>query len=81
MFSLNLKLYIMQKLKSLYLSATFMMAALFLNLVTFAQDADKKIDIDISSEPDQSFFMQPWVWIVAGAIFVLLLVALLRKKD
>ena len=71
----------MQKLKSLYLSATFTMAALFLNLVTFAQDADKKIDIDISSEPDQSFFMQPWVWIVAGAVFVLLLVALLRKKD
>lgn len=71
----------MQKLKSFYLSASLLLAGLFLNLVTFAQDADKKIDIDISSEPDKGIFMQPWVWIVAGAVFILLLVALLRKKD
>ena len=71
----------MQKLKSFYLSASLLMAGLFLNLISFAQDGDKKIDISISKEPDQSFFMQPWVWVVAGAIFVLLLVALLRKKD
>ena len=71
----------MQKLKSIYLSASLFVAALFLNLVTFAQDADKKIDIDISTDSDKSFFSQPWVWVVAAAVFILLLVALLRKKD
>ena len=78
---ITLNLFIMQKLKSIYLSASLFVAALFLNLVTFAQDADKKIDIDISTDSDKSFFTQPWVWVVAGAIFILLLVALLRKKD
>ncbi len=71
----------MQKLKSIYLSASLFVAAILLSLVTFAQDADKKIDISINSEPEKAFYMQPWVWIVAGAVFVLLLVALLRKKD
>ncbi len=71
----------MQKLKSIYLSATLFVAGLFLNLVSFAQDADKKIDISINSEPDKGFFMQPWVWVVAAAVFILLLVALLRKKN
>ncbi len=77
----NLKLNIMQKLKSIYLSISLLLVGVLLNLATFAQDGDKKLDIDISTEPDNSFFMQPWVWIVAGAVFVLLLVALLRKKD
>lgn len=71
----------MQKLKSIYLTASLFIAGLLLNLATFAQDADKKIDIDISTEPDKGFFTQPWVWVVAAAIFILLLVALLRKKD
>lgn len=71
----------MQKLKSFYLSASLLMAGLFLNLVSFAQDADKKIDININTEPDKSFLMQPWVWVVAAAVFILLLVALLRKKN
>lgn len=71
----------MQKLKSIYLSASLFVAGILLSLVTFAQDADKKIDISINSEPEKAFYMQPWVWIVAGAVFVLLLVALLRKKD
>lgn len=77
----NLKLYIMHKLKSIYLSISLLVAGLLLNVISFAQDADKKIDIDISSEPESGFFMQPWVWVVAGAVFILLLVALLRKKD
>ena len=55
---------------------------LFISVQTFAQD--KKIDIDINTKSDNnSIFMQPWVWVVGGAVFILLLVALLRggKKD
>ena len=55
---------------------------LFISVKTFAQD--KKIDIDINTKSDNNnIFMQPWVWVVGGAVFILLLVALLRggKKD
>ena len=50
--------------------------ALVLPLINFAQD--KKIDIDINKKDSSQWYTQPWVWIVGGAIFILLLVALLR---
>ena len=53
------------------------LSILFLSTLTYAQD--KKVDININSKSDnENVFMQPWVWVVGGAIFILLLVALLR---
>ena len=49
--------------------------ALILPLINFAQD--KKIDIDINKK-DSQWYTQSWVWIVGAAVFILLLVALLR---
>lgn len=55
-------------------------AALFFSVYSFAQE--KKVDIDINTESEEkSFFMQPWVWIVGGAVFILLLIALLRPAK
>lgn len=51
-----------------------------------AQDA-KKVDVDISLDKggNSTWYQQPWVWIVGGAVFILLLVAMLKgsgsKKD
>lgn len=58
----------------------FLFASLLLSFCSFAQD--KKIDVSINTKPENgnNFFMQPWVWIVGGAIFILLLVALLRSN-
>lgn len=59
---------------------TMVFAMMLISLLSFAQD--KKVDIDINTKPDNdNFFMQPWVWIVGGAVFLLLLVALLRSNS
>ncbi|MGV6943419.1 hypothetical protein [Sphingobacterium kyonggiense] len=50
---------------------------LFLSLQTFAQDKGLDINVDIDKGED-NFFAKPWVWVVGGAVFILLLVALLR---
>jgi hypothetical protein len=56
-------------------------AALFLSMITFAQET-KKLDVDINTKSEDSgFFMQPWVWVVGGAVFILLLIALLRGNS
>lgn len=64
--------------KKLFTRFSLLMATLALSCYSFAQD--KKIDVTIGTKPDNgnSFFMQPWVWIVGGAVFILLLIALLR---
>lgn len=69
------------KAKKLFNRVSLLMATLVLSCYSFAQD--KKIDVNINTKPDNgnSFFMQPWVWIVGGAVFILLLIALLRGSN
>ncbi|WP_344672777.1 hypothetical protein [Sphingobacterium kyonggiense] len=54
-----------------------MLMFLFLSLQTFAQEKGLDINVDIDKGED-NFFAKPWVWVVGGAVFILLLVALLR---
>ena len=53
-----------------------MFAAFFISFTALAQD---KANVDINvNKGGSAWYTQPWVWIVGGAIFILLLVALLR---
>lgn len=55
--------------------------AMFLTLVSLAQET-KKLDININTgSKDSNILMQPWVWVVGGAVFILLLIALLRNNG
>lgn len=55
--------------------------AIILALVSvfgFAQEGGGgQVDINVSTEKD-NFWASPWVWVIGGAIFVLLLAAILR---
>ncbi len=57
------------------------MTTFLLSMYAIAQD--KKVDVDINTKSDSGsgVFNQPWVWIVGGAVFLLLLVALLRNNN
>ena len=56
-----------------------LLTAIF-SLFTFAivTAQDKKIDIDIGVDREPVWYQQPWAWVVGAAIFILLLVAILR---
>lgn len=51
-------------------------AAAFVSVAGMAQD--KKVDVDINTNSGGNFFASPWVWIIGVAVFILLLVALMR---
>ena len=68
--------------KSILHKMTMFLATFLFSLYGMAQD--KKVDVDINTNGGNSggnFFTQPWVWIVGGAVFLLLLVALLRNNS
>ncbi len=67
--------------KKVFNKAAVLFATLLFSFYSFAQD--KTVDVNINTKPDNggNFFMQPWVWIVGGAVFLLLLVALLRNNK
>jgi hypothetical protein len=51
----------------------------FLSIMTFAQD--KGVDVDINLKKESAWYQNPVVWVIGGAVFILLLVALLRGGE
>jgi hypothetical protein len=62
-----------QKLKSIW--SLFVLS--LVSVVSFAQETGGA-DIDVNINKGGEWYQQTWVWIVGGALFVLLLVAILR---
>ena len=72
----------MNKMRTITSKVGMVVLTLLASVVAYAQD--KKIDVNIGVDKgDSQWYAQPWVWIVGGAVFILLLVAMLRggKKD
>ena len=70
-------------MKQFIRKATLMLFSSLLLVQSWAQDKGIDVDIDVNKK-DSNWYQQPWVWIVGGAVFLLLLVALLRgggKKE
>jgi len=66
------------RLQNWFTKLTLVIAAAFVTVVSFAQET-KKVDVSINSKGDGgNFFASPWVWIIGVAVFILLLVALMR---
>ena len=62
-----------------WLRFTTFFLACFLSIIAFAQD--KGIDVDINVKKEQAWYQNPVVWVIGGAVFILLLVALLRGGE
>ncbi len=57
-----------------------LMVMLLSSAAMFAQDT-KQVDVNINAKSDGGFLSNPVVWIIGGAVFILLLVALLRSNN
>lgn len=61
----------------MYSKLSILILSLLTTVVTFAQD--KSLDVDINTKGSGgNFFSSPWVWVIGAAVFILLLVALLK---
>ncbi len=55
----------------------FLIAASVSTLQLWAQD--KKVDVDIDvNKGDSNWYQQPWVWVVGAAVFIIIIVAILK---
>lgn len=71
----------MNTLKHTMARISFMILAFLVSFATFAQEGEgggADINVDINKDSGGTWYTQPWVWIVGAAVFILLLVALLR---
>ena len=51
------------------------------NIVLFAQEKKVDVDVNIGKDNSSQWYANPIVWVIGGAVFILLLVALLRNKS
>lgn len=59
----------------------FILALSLFETAAWAQDAGAGgVDIKVTKD-GSNWYAQPWVWIIGGAVFILLLVALLRGNS
>jgi len=62
-----------------WLKLTATLLSSLLSVIAFAQD--KGIDVDINVKKESAWYQNPVVWVIGGAVFILLLVALLRGGE
>ena len=62
-----------------WLRFTAVLLSCCLSVLVFAQD--KGVDVDINLKKESAWYQSPVVWIIGGAVFILLLVALLRGGE
>jgi hypothetical protein len=58
------------------------LAAIFNSVLSFAQTAPEKVEVDINADGGGSvWYGQPWVWAVGVAVFIVIIVAITRSSN
>lgn len=57
---------------------SLLLIGFFISVTAMAQDGGLDIDVNVGKK---EWYQQPWAWVVGGALFILILVALLRKRK
>jgi len=65
------------QLKQAYTKLVLAIMLSLTSALAFAQD--KGVDVDINVKKESEWYQQPWIWVVGAAVFILLLVAILRS--
>jgi hypothetical protein len=60
-------------------NAWYTLVLLLFSIAAYAQDKKVNVDIDVGKKTE--WYGSPVVWVVGAAVFILLLVALLRGKK
>jgi hypothetical protein len=60
---------------------SMLLLTLSISMSAFAQDDGTDINVDTNKGGNAAWYTSPWVWIIGSAVFILLLVALLRGNG
>ena len=63
---------------------SFLFFSLFISVMALAQEGGAEVNVDITKDGGNAggaWYNQPLVWIIGAAVFILLLVALLRGNN
>lgn len=59
----------------------FLLLSAFMSVMAFAQNGGADVDVDITKSGSSSASGFPWLWVIGGIVFIVLLVALLGNRG
>jgi hypothetical protein len=68
-------------MKRVIKQTSFLLLVAFFSFQSWAQDKKVDVDININKKDSSNWYQQPWVWVAGGAVFILLLVAIVRGRG
>ena len=54
---------------------------IFMQVVLRAQEGDKTVTTKTTESTTTQWYSSPWLWVAAGAVFIIILVALMRGNS
>lgn len=70
-----------QNIKGITERTGLVLLAMLINTIAFAQNKGLDVNVDINRGNGQQWYASPWAWIIGAAIFILLLVAIVRGSG
>jgi hypothetical protein len=67
-------------MKKIIKQTGFLLIVTSFSFQSWAQDKGVGVEITVNKK-NSEWYMQPWVWVAGGAVFILILVALLRGRG
>ncbi|HEU4904181.1 MAG TPA: hypothetical protein VFT06_15350 [Flavisolibacter sp.] len=59
----------------------FLLLSAFMSVMAFAQNGGADVNVDITKSGSNSASGFPWLWVIGGIVFIVLLVALLGNRG
>ena len=60
---------------------SFLFASMLLSVISFAQDKTVDVNLNTKSDSGSGMMGQPWIWVVGAAVFIIILVAIIRGNS
>lgn len=71
----------MKIIKHIAAKLTIALLLALVSIASFAQEKGADLEVTINKDQGANWYTSPWVWVVGAAVFILLLVALLRGRG
>ena len=69
---------IIKKISAAWINFVALFILSFFSVQAYAQDKKVDVDLNVNKDGGSNWYAQPWVWVVGAAVFIIIIVAILR---
>jgi putative copper export protein len=67
--------------KTIFMTLLIFCVSIITSLKLAAQSVPDKVEVDINTSGESTWYGQPWVWAIGVAVFIIIIVAITRNGN